>query len=99
MRAIKISLLCFLSVFAFKYITLTTFPELIESYEWISWVLFGVLNISVFGLWFAPAIVAFRSKQIRHRRLIIFLSLVLPIVGGFMCYFILKGEIKYQQET
>lgn len=99
MRAIKISLLCFLSVFAFKYITLTTFPEVIERYEWISWVLFGVLNISVFGLWFAPAIVAFRSKQIRHRLLIIFLSLGLPIVGGFMCYFILKGEIKYQQET
>lgn len=99
MKFIKLSLLCFLSVFVFQFIALTTFPEVIERHEWISWVEVGILYIDMFGLWFAPAVVAFRSKQIRHRLLIILLSLGLPIVGGFVCYFILKGEIKYQQET
>ncbi|EHR1005964.1 hypothetical protein KS871_004577 [Vibrio parahaemolyticus] len=99
MNFIKLSMLCFISVFVFQLIALTTFPSVIEQYEWISWVEVVLLSVGVFGLWLSPAVVAFRAREVRHRFLIIFLSLGLPIVGGFIGYFILKGEIKHLQET
>ena len=99
LKFIKFSILIYISVFAFQLITHVIFPETIGRHEWVSWVVVTLLCLGMLGLWFAPAVVAFRAKQIRHRVLVILFSLGLPLVGGFVSYFILKGELKYQTYT
>lgn len=54
-----------------------------------------IMAMSIVSLliWLLPVAIAVINKKLEHRRLIIFLSLFIPLVGGFMSYFLLRKRL------
>lgn len=44
-------------------------------------------------IWLLPVVIAVTNKNLEHRRLVIALSLLVPLVGGFMSYFLLRKQL------
>lgn len=69
------------------------FPELYDN-ETISLSIGFISLASSLVMWILPAIIALIRKGIQNRMFVICLSLLLPVVGGFFSYFLIRKSNK-----
>ncbi|OEE58674.1 hypothetical protein [Vibrio splendidus] len=95
----KLSNLLLFSLFLFVVTILLNalknvfFPELYGDYL-ISLTFYMALVFSTVMIWLLPVFIALTRKDLENRFFVLFLSLLLPLVGGFFSYFLIK---KYEK--
>ena len=69
------------------------FPELYDN-ETISLSIGFISLASCLVMWILPSIIALIRKEMQNRMFVICLSLLLPVVGGFFSYFLIRKSNK-----
>ena len=72
------------------------FPELYDN-ETISLSIAFISLASSLVMWILPAIIALIRKEIQNRMFVICLSLLLPVVGCFFSYFLIRTSNKNER--
>ncbi len=92
-RLLKYSMITFAFSLFIRLIGQEFFPEIVNK-ESVSWFFLWLTVGSVFFTSFTPIVIAIIDKSMKNRVFIIALSLLLPFVGGFFSYFLIKSNMQ-----
>lgn len=57
------------------------------------WAIYIVTLVCIIIIWWFPAIISLRNKEMENRGYIAFISLLLPLVGGILAYFLIRKRL------